>query len=75
MLPVEFGPKFVENCVRVLGPEILDCMSFVTSHIEFDAGHTKFNARVLGDFIARDPDRLEPLAAAGGAAWRRSATI
>ena len=55
LLPVEHGPEFVRNCVQVLGPEILDCMSFVTSHIEFDAGHTKFNARHLGNFIAQIP--------------------
>jgi hypothetical protein len=40
-------------------------MSFVTSHVEFDFGHTKFNSHFLGNLILEDPTRLAPLAAAG----------
>jgi hypothetical protein len=65
LLPVQYGEKFVGNCVRLLGEEILTCMSFVTSHVEFDVGHTKFNAYFLGNLILEDPSRLVPLAAAG----------
>lgn len=65
LLPVQYGAKFVENCVRLLGQEILACMSFVTSHVEFDVGHTKFNAHFLGNLIIEDPSRLTPLAAVG----------
>ncbi len=65
LLPVQYGSKFVGNCVRLLGQEILDCMSFVTSHVEFDVGHTKFNSHFLGNLILEDPSRLAPLAAAG----------
>ena len=68
LLPVQLGPRFVQNCVRLLGPDILACMTFVTSHIELDAGHTKFNAHFLGNLIADNPDRLPPLVAAGCAA-------
>ena len=67
LLPVEFGPPFVQNCTRLFGPDILRCMSFVTSHVEFDVGHTKFNAHVLGQLLADDPTRLGPLVAAGSA--------
>jgi hypothetical protein len=67
-LPVEYGSKFVENCVRLLGHEILGCMTFATSHVEFDVGHTKFNAHFLANLIAQDSTRLGPLAAAGAAA-------
>jgi hypothetical protein len=67
LLPVELGPAFVQNCVRVLGPDILRCMTFVTSHVEFDVGHTKFNAHFLGNLIAQDPARVAPLVAAGSA--------
>lgn len=68
LLPVEFGPPFVQNCVRALGPDILQCMTFVTSHVEFDVGHTKFNAHYLTRLIAEDMSRLVPLANAGTAA-------
>jgi len=67
-LPVQYGSQFVGNCVRLLGQEILSCMSFVTSHVEFDVGHTKFNSHFLGNLILEDPSRLAPLAAAGAAA-------
>lgn len=65
LLPVLYGEKFVGNCVRLLGEEILDCMSFVTSHVEFDVGHTRFNAHFLGNLIDEDSSRLAPLAAIG----------
>ena len=68
LLPVELGPPFIENCVRLLGPEILQCMTFVTSHVEFDVGHTKFNAHFLGAFMRDDPRRMPVLVAAGAAA-------
>jgi hypothetical protein len=67
LLPVELGPPFVQNCVRLLGPDILQCMTFVTSHVEFDVGHTKFNARFLGNLMRDDPRRLPALVAAGAA--------
>ena len=68
LLPVIYGSQFVENCVRLLGREILSCMSFVTSHVEFDVGHTKFNSHFLGNLILEDPSRLAPLAEASARA-------
>jgi hypothetical protein len=68
LLPVIYGSQFVENCVQLLGQEILSCMSFVTSHVEFDVGHTKFNTHFLGNLILEDPSRLAPLAEAGALA-------
>ncbi len=68
LLPVELGPLFVHNCVRLLGPDILNYMTFVTSHIELDVAHTRFNAHFLGRLIDDDPQRLPPLVAAGAAA-------
>jgi hypothetical protein len=68
LLPVELGPLFVHNCVRLLSPDILTSMTFVTSHIELDVAHTKFNAHFLSRLIDDDPRRLRPLVAAGAAA-------
>ena len=67
LLPVELGPPFVRNCTRVLGPDILRCMTFVTSHVEFDVGHTQFNAHFMSKLLAEDPNRLAPLVTAGAA--------
>jgi hypothetical protein len=68
LLPVQYGPQFVDNSVRLLGREILKCMSFATSHIEFDVGHSKFNAHFLGRLIADSPWRLDALVTTGAAA-------
>ena len=68
LLPLEYGTRFVDNCVHLLGRDILECMSFTTSHIEFDVAHTRFNAHFLGRIIAESPDRLAPLVRAGSAA-------
>ena len=43
-------------------------MTFVTSHIELDVAHTKFNAHFLSRLIDDDPLRLPLLVAAGAAA-------
>jgi hypothetical protein len=51
-----------------LGCEILECMSFATSHIEFDVGHTKFNAHFLGRMIVESPVRLAALVKVGAEA-------
>src|ERR1700730_15916656 len=45
MLPLRFGEAFMTRCADVLGPDILSCLSFVTSHIQLDVAHTKTNAR------------------------------
>jgi hypothetical protein len=43
MLPLRFGEAFITRCAEVLGPAILSCLSFVTSHIQLDVAHTKTN--------------------------------
>lgn len=68
LLPIHYGPRFVDNCVALLGKDILHCMSFATSHIEFDIGHSKFNAHFLNRMLTEWPVRLAPAAQAGAAA-------
>lgn len=65
LLPVLYGNRFVQNCVRLLGEEILKGMTFSMSHIKFDVAHSKFNAAYIGRLIIDDPDRLESLVAIG----------
>jgi hypothetical protein len=68
MLPLRYGTLVVERAVKLLGADILSCLSFVTKHIALDGAHTDSNARMLATLIARAPDSLSALAAAGSAA-------
>ena len=62
MLPLRFGEAFVARCVELLGPDILSCLSFVTSHIRLDVAHTKSNAWAMAE-VSKIPGSLPVLAA------------
>jgi hypothetical protein len=64
-LPIKYGENLIRQCVALLGKEILECLEFLTEHVELDVGHTKFNAKLLSDLIAVDSSRVRPLAKAG----------
>jgi hypothetical protein len=68
MLPVQFGPLLLEQCRRVLGPDILKSLSFLDEHIALDVGHTRFNALHLEKLLQWHPEFLGPLVNAGEAA-------
>ena len=40
MLPLRYGALVVERAVKLLGADILSCLSFVTKHIALDSAHT-----------------------------------
>jgi Acetyltransferase (GNAT) domain len=63
-----FGGTFIATCVEVLGPEILSCLSFVTSHLKLDVSHTSFNASEIAEVGRKFPESAPILAAAGAAA-------
>jgi len=67
-LPLRYGSFFVARCLEVFGPSILPSLSFVTSHIELDVGHTRFNERELARLIDEFPESLAALVSAGSAA-------
>jgi hypothetical protein len=66
MLPLRFGEAFIARCVELLGPDILSCLSFVTSHIRLDVAHTKSNAWAMAE-VSKIPGSVPALAAAGSA--------
>jgi hypothetical protein len=49
MLPLRFGEAFITRCAEILGPDIVSCLSFVTSHIQLDQAHTKTNAWAMAE--------------------------
>jgi hypothetical protein len=68
MLSVKIGPSVLKHCVLVLGRAALDNISFLTEHVELDAGHTKFNAATLNQLLTAHPEYLSALVTAGSAA-------
>lgn len=68
MLSLGPGQQLIAHCAERLGADILDCLSFLTDHVEIDASHTKFNARQMDRFLTRNPDSIAALVAAGTAA-------
>jgi hypothetical protein len=68
MLSVEIGPGLIANARELLGEDALEDLSFLTDHVELDAGHTKFNRRQMATFLDQRPEALDALVAAGIAA-------
>jgi hypothetical protein len=66
MLPLRFGEAFIARCVELLGPDILSCLTFVTSHIALDVADTKSNAWAMAE-VSQLPGSVPALAAAGTA--------
>jgi hypothetical protein len=68
MLPLRYGEPLLSRCVKMLGAEILPCLSFVTEHIVLDVGHTNFNARLLAKVMGLSASSMPALVSAGTAA-------
>jgi hypothetical protein len=67
MTPI-LGPRLVDQCVRVLGPEVVKGLSFVQEHVSVDVGHTTFNERQIARFMEAHPHTAAPLGLAGATA-------
>jgi hypothetical protein len=67
-ISVTLGPPLMQQCTRLLGPEINEALSFLVEHVEIDQGHTKFNERQLDKLLAYDRSFAAALIKAGAAA-------
>jgi hypothetical protein len=67
-LSVTVGPVLLGNIAAICGPGRIELLSFLTEHVEVDAGHTVLNRRLLNDFLDQKPDAAEQLGEAGCAA-------
>jgi len=65
LLSVNYGPELIGHCAQKIGPEVITRLSFVQDHVALDVGHTTFNRRELGKFLAAHPDYLDGLVDAG----------
>jgi hypothetical protein len=68
MLSTTLGPRLLEQVLRVLGPEARQGLSFLQEHVTLDIGHTAFNRGQMTRFIAKHPQAVPALAAAGARA-------
>lgn len=57
-LSIVWGPQLLAVIKASLGDECLEHLSFLKSHIAFDAVHTIQNKKVLSDFLEQYPDTL-----------------
>jgi hypothetical protein len=67
-ISVTWGPPFMRQCARLLGPGSNETLSFLTEHVEVDQGHTKFNELQLERLLASDRSLAPALAHTGAAA-------
>jgi hypothetical protein len=67
-LSVRFGPPLMQRVEALLGREVLDKLTFITEHVEVDAGHTALNEKMMARLLADRPDALEDLVRIGRAA-------
>jgi hypothetical protein len=65
LLSVNYGPQLIGRCAEKLGREVITRLSFLPDHVAIDVGHTAFNRRELGKFLAAHPDYLDALVDAG----------
>lgn len=75
MLPVKYGPPLIAQCKRLLGADILACLSFIDEHITLDVGHTQFNTRQLERVLDDHPECVESFVRAGSQVLRAYATF
>jgi hypothetical protein len=67
-LSVSLGPKLIAQFERVLGREILGCLSFLQEHVALDVGHTALNRRMLSQLLEERPAAVDALVDAGSRA-------
>ena len=64
-LALVVGPRIIAQSQRIFGDDGLHEITFVTSHVELDVGHTAFNNKLIGKLLDARPDALEMLVETG----------
>lgn len=65
-----FGPRLMQQCRRVLAPELLAGLSFIKEHVAVDVGHTALNEKLMARLLLLRPDAATRLSAIGSEALR-----
>lgn len=64
-LSVTLGPALMDQFHRVLGPEIISCLTFIEEHVALDVGHTALNRKMLSRLLVARPDCMDTLTSTG----------
>jgi hypothetical protein len=64
-LSVRFGPRLIDQCMKVLGSTVMAGLSFLRLHVSLDVGHTRFNKRQLNRLLDQHPEYLMDLVNTG----------
>jgi hypothetical protein len=67
-LSITLGPNLIAQFQRVLGPEIVSCLSFLQEHIALDVGHTALNRKLLARLLEARPEAADVLVDTGARA-------
>ncbi|MEM7678506.1 MAG: iron-containing redox enzyme family protein, partial [Myxococcota bacterium] len=67
-LSIMVGPTLVEHCRQAVGADLLDDITFISHHVEIDAGHTAFNEKLMQQLLSEEPEALGTMVEAGRAA-------
>jgi hypothetical protein len=66
--PLRYGELLLPVVSKMLGVEILPCLSFVTEHMYLEVGYTNLNASVIANLIDLDPSSVPAPVSTGIAA-------
>ncbi|CAM4031917.1 hypothetical protein HRD49_05130 [Corallococcus exiguus] len=67
-LSVVFAPRLIEQCKAVLGPDVMNSLSFIKEHVELDVGHTALNEVMLNKLLGQKPEHAATIAKTGARA-------
>jgi hypothetical protein len=61
MLSITHGPRILDHVKKVLGEDVVNSLSFLQSHVNFDVTHTKENRECMEMMLKDDPSKLPHL--------------
>ncbi|RKH21853.1 hypothetical protein D7Y13_02685 [Corallococcus praedator] len=67
-LSVVFAPRLIEQCKRVLGPDVMNSLTFIKEHVELDVGHTALNEVMLNKLLSQKPEHAVTIGKTGARA-------
>lgn len=70
MLSVDYAPLLIDRCIRIIGKQVLQGLSFLEEHVELDVGHTKFNRLQMSKLLEERPLFLDGLVSGGSKALK-----
>jgi hypothetical protein len=70
MLSVDYAPLLIARCIRSIGKDVLQGLSFLEEHVELDVGHTKFNRLQMSKLLEEQPGFLDGLVSGGSGALK-----